>query len=77
MRQLTGAEKRLYRKFDRIRAKEESGENAKKKKRSRALSKFLGNKLAVVGLVLFSIILLACIFAPLITKFKAVFAPLL
>ena len=33
------------------------------------VSKFMGNKLAVIGLVVFLIILLACIFAPLLTPY--------
>ena len=66
---MTFGEKRLQKKFDKIRRLEEEGVLAKKKKRSRAVSKFMGNKLAVIGLVVFLIILLACIFAPLLTPY--------
>ena len=66
---MTFGEKRLQKKFDKIRRLEEEGVLAKKKKRSRAVSKFMGNKLAVIGLAVFLIILLACIFAPLLTPY--------
>lgn len=56
----------LDRKFDRIRALEEAGKLSSKGG-SRALRKMMNNQLAVVGLVLFGIILLASIFAPLLT----------
>jgi len=56
----------LNRKFDRIRAREEAGLN-KAKSGSRALRKLLGNPLAVAGIVIFTIILFASIFAPLLT----------
>jgi len=56
----------LNRKFDRIRAREEAGLN-KPPSGSRALRKLLSNPLAVAGLVIFSTILLASIFAPLLT----------
>ena len=56
----------LNRKFDRIRAREEAGLN-KAQSGSRALRKLLGNPLAVAGIVIFSIILLASIFAPWLT----------
>ena len=58
---------RLNRKFDKIRQMEESGELKKKKQGNRALRKFLNNRIAVVGGVIFLIILLACILAPLLT----------
>jgi len=57
----------LNRKFDRIRAREEAGLN-KPQSGSRALRKLLGNPLAVAGLTIFTIILLASIFAPLLTS---------
>ena len=66
---MTLGEKRFNRKLDKIRRLEEAGVLAKKKKRSRAFSKFMGNKLAVIGAVVFIIILLACIFAPLLTPY--------
>jgi len=59
--------KALNKKFDRIKAREESGIEPKKV-RSRALRKLLSNRLAVIGLVIFSIITLASIFAPLLTQ---------
>ncbi len=57
----------LNRKFDRIRAREEAGLN-KPRGGNRALRKLLSNPLAVAGLVIFTIILLASIFAPLLTS---------
>ena len=56
----------LYRKFDRIRAKEEAGQ-LEPVGGSRALRKMMSNRLAMVGLVVFVIILLSAIFAPLLT----------
>lgn len=56
----------LNRKFDRIRAREEAGLN-KPQTGSRALRKLMSNPLAVTGVVIFSIIVLASIFAPLLT----------
>jgi peptide/nickel transport system permease protein len=56
----------LNRKFDRIRAMEEAGV-LKTTTGSRALRKMMSNRLAMVGLTIFSIILLASIFAPLLT----------
>ena len=66
---MTLGEKRFNRKLDKIRRLEEAGVLAKKKKRSRALSKFMSNKLAVIGAVVFTIILLACLLAPLLTPY--------
>lgn len=66
---MTLGEKRFNRKLDKIRRLEEAGVLAKKKKRSRALSKFMSNKLAVIGAVVFIIILLACLLAPLLTPY--------
>ncbi len=59
--------KALNKKFDRIKAREEYGIEPKRV-RSRALRKLLSNRLAVVGLIIFSIITLASIFAPLLTQ---------
>ncbi|NKB29743.1 MAG: ABC transporter permease subunit [Rhodobacteraceae bacterium] len=56
----------LNRKFDRIRAREEAGQNTTRSG-GRAMRKLLSNPLAVAGLVIFTIILLASIFAPLLT----------
>lgn len=57
----------LNRKFDRIRAREEAGLN-KPQGGNRALRKLLSNPLAVAGLVIFMVIVLASIFAPLLTS---------
>ena len=57
----------LNRKFDRIRAREEAGLN-KPQSGSRALRKLMSNPLAVAGIVIFLIIILASIFAPLLTS---------
>ncbi len=54
--------------FDRIRAREEAG-LAKSRGGSRAFNKFLNNRLAVIGLIIFSVIILASIFAPLLTPY--------
>ncbi|MDB2390322.1 ABC transporter permease [Alphaproteobacteria bacterium] len=56
----------LDRNFDRIRAREEAG-FLKPKSGSRAVRKLMSNPLAVAGIVIFSIILLASLFAPLLT----------
>lgn len=66
---MTLGQKRFNKKLDKIRRLEESGVLAKKKKRSRALSKFLSNKLAVIGLIIFAVIFLACMAAPLLTPY--------
>ena len=66
---MTFGEKQFHKKLDKIRRLEEAGVLAKKKKKSRALSKFMSNKLAMLGAVVFVVILLACIFAPLLTKY--------
>ncbi len=58
----------LDRKFDKIKAREESGKNSNKKV-NRSLRKFMNNKLAVFGLIVFGVIVLACIFAPLLTSY--------
>lgn len=59
---------RLDRQFDRIRDRETAGLN-KKSSVSRALRKMLGNRLAMIGLAVFLLILLSCIFAPLLTRY--------
>lgn len=56
----------LDRKFDRIRAQEEAGKLSTPGG-SRALRKLMSNRLAMVGVIIFSTILLASIFAPLLT----------
>lgn len=60
--------KRLHRKFDLIKQREEEGKNDKQTM-SRSLRKFLKNRLAIVGLVVFSLILLSSILAPVITSY--------
>ncbi len=59
---------RLDRSFDKLRAREESG-LAKKSNMNRQLRKILNNKLAVAGMIVFSIIILSAVFAPLICKY--------
>ncbi len=56
----------LDKKFDRIRSLEEAGK-LKPLTGSRALRKMLNNRLALIGLIVFLVILLASIFAPLLT----------
>lgn len=61
---------RLDRKFDRLRDAEEAGKlGTKKKKTSRALRKMMENRLAVAGLIVFLIILLSCVLAPVICRY--------
>ncbi len=60
--------KSLERKFDRIKKSEEAGQNGKQTM-NRSLRKLLKNKLAIVGIAIFAIILLAAILAPLLTKY--------
>ena len=57
----------LNKKFDKILALEEAG-SLKSKTGSRSLRKMINNRLAVVGLILFSIIVFTAVFAPLITS---------
>ena len=59
---------RLERKFDRILMHEDAG-LIKKKKGSRAFRKLMNNKLAVAGIIIVSVILLAAVFAPLICRY--------
>ncbi len=61
---------RLNRKLDRIRMMEESGQLLIKKSGNRALRKLLNNRLAIVGGIVFLIIILACILAPLFTAYS-------
>ena len=57
----------LNRKFDRIRALEEAGK-LKPLTGSRALRKMMSNRLAMAGVIIFLIILMSSIFAPLLTS---------
>ena len=59
---------RLDRKFDKLRDAEEAGKLGKSKT-SRAVRKMMENRLAVIGIVVFAIILLACVLAPLISPY--------
>lgn len=61
-------DKSLNRRFDRIRAREEAG-LLTSATGNRALRKMMSNRLAMVGLFIFSAILLASIFAPLLTVY--------
>ena len=60
------AKSSLDKKFDQIRKREEE-KTFSTKKRSRIVNKFLNNRLAVLGLIIFTIIILASIFAPLLS----------
>ena len=68
--ELTNTRKRtrLDRKFDRLRDAEEAGKLGTSKT-SRAVRKMLENRLAVIGLVVFAIILISCLLAPLISPY--------
>ena len=59
---------RFDRKLDKIKKLEEEGALGKKKV-NRSLRKLLNNRLAIVGIIIFLIILLSSIFAPLLTKY--------
>lgn len=63
-------QERFNRKLDKIKQMEESGELKNQKSGNRALRKLLNNRLAIVGGVVFLLILLACIFAPLLTPYS-------
>ncbi|MBP3673428.1 MAG: ABC transporter permease [Oscillospiraceae bacterium] len=62
------SEARFNRKLDKIRAREEAGKIGFRFK-NRSVAKFMGNRLAVAGLVIFLILFLCCIAAPLLTSF--------
>ena len=59
---------RFDRKLDKIKKLEEEGALGNKKV-NRSLRKLLNNRLAIVGIIIFLIILLSSIFAPLLTKY--------
>ncbi len=59
---------RLDRKMDRLKMLEKEG-LLKSREGGRAVGKFLQNRLAVVGLIVFAAILLSSIFAPLLTDY--------
>lgn len=58
----------LDRKFDQLRALEEAGQLTSKSG-GRAIRKMLNNRLAVIGLIVFAIIFLSAVFAPLLTQY--------
>lgn len=58
----------MNKKFDRIKAMEEAG-RGDNKTMNRSLRKLLKNKLALAGMVVFAIIMLAAIMAPVLTKY--------
>ncbi|PIE35034.1 peptide ABC transporter permease [candidate division KSB3 bacterium] len=60
---------RLDRKFDKILTQEEAGLLQGRKSANRALRKMLNNRLAVFGLIVFVLIVLSAVFAPLICKY--------
>lgn len=60
----------LDRKMDRLLAREESGQ-IKKGIKNRALRKIFSNKLSIAGFVIFFVILILCICAPLFTKYSS------
>ncbi len=60
---------RLDRKFDKLLAAEEAGKLGHSKM-SRSLRKMLENRMAVIGFVVFLIIVIMCVFAPLFTPYK-------
>lgn len=59
---------RLHKKFDLIKQREEEGKNDDITM-NRTLRKFLKNRLAIIGLGIFVVIVLAAIFAPFLTKY--------
>lgn len=61
------AKKRLQNKFDKIKEMEEN--KTYKQSRNRVLGKLFSNKLTIMGIIIFGIIVVACICAPLLTKY--------
>lgn len=59
---------RLDRKFDKILAAEEA-KKLGKVKTNRALRKMMENRLAMIGLIVFALIIIACVAAPLISPY--------
>ena len=60
----------LDRKMDRILERENSG-RIKKGIRNRALRKLFANRLSVLGFIIFIVILVMCLGAPLFTQYSA------
>lgn len=67
---LLSREARYNRKLDKLRDAELQGRAKRHLVKSRAMRKMLNNRLAMAGLLLFLVILLACIFAPLLTPYN-------
>lgn len=60
--------KKMNKKFDRIKAMEEAGKGDRRTM-NRSLRKLLKNKLALAGMIIFAIIMIAVILAPLLTNY--------
>lgn len=60
--------KKMDKKFDRIKAMEEAGQGDRRTM-NRSLRKLLKNKLALAGMIIFAIIMIAVILAPLLTNY--------
>lgn len=60
----------LEKKMDRILAREDAGVH-RKHIQSRALRKMFANKLSVAGVIIFLVILIACLAAPLLTSYSS------
>lgn len=58
---------RLNNKFDKIKEREEN--KSFKEPKNRLVKKMFSNKLTTAGVIIFAVILLACIFAPIITPY--------
>ena len=61
---------RFNRKLDRMRDAEFAGTAKRRRVRNRALRKMMNNRLAMVGLFVFAAIVLACLFAPVLTRYN-------
>ena len=61
---------RFNRKLDKMRDAELAGKPKKRLIKNRAVRKMLNNRLAVIGAAVFIVIVLACIFAPLLTPYN-------
>lgn len=66
--QINKRKTRLDRKFDKLLAAEEAGRLGKRSG-NRMLRKMMENRLAVIGLVVFLVIMLMCVFAPVISSY--------
>jgi peptide/nickel transport system permease protein len=70
MRKPAAGKDRLNRQMDLIKRREEEGLNARRRL-NRSLRKLLNNRLSVLGLIIFFVILSAAVFAPLITRYSS------